>query len=98
MTSQHGGASHHAPAAPASGKVQKRRRFRWGLLIPAVLLVGVIIWLMVGHKKPAAPSRGSAPVSVQMVKVAQANIPLSVTALGQAQAWQSVLFKAQVSG
>jgi multidrug efflux system membrane fusion protein len=33
-----------------------------------------------------------------MVKVTPADVPLSVTALGQAQAWQSVLVKAQVSG
>jgi multidrug efflux system membrane fusion protein len=98
MTSQHGGAPHDAPAAPSSGSAQKRRRFRWGLLIPAVVLIGLIIWLAVGHKKPAAPQKGTAPVTVQMSKVTPANVALSVTALGQAQAWQSVLVKAQVSG
>jgi multidrug efflux system membrane fusion protein len=100
MTSQHGGAPHDAPAAPSSGSAHKRRRFRWGLLIPAVVLIGLIIWLAVGHKKPAATAQkgGNAPVTVQMSKVTPANVALSVSALGQAQAWQSVLVKAQVSG
>jgi multidrug efflux system membrane fusion protein len=98
MTLQNGGALHDAPAAPRPGNAPKRRHFRWGLLIPAVLLVGLIIWLAVGHKKPVAPVKGNAPVTVAMTKVTPASVPLSVTALGQAQAWQSVLVKAQVTG
>ena len=98
MTSQNGGGPRDTPAASFAGSASKRRRFRWGLLIPAVVLVGLIVWLSMGHKKPPAPQKGGAPVTVQMSKVTPADVALSVTALGQAQAWQSVLVKAQVSG
>jgi multidrug efflux system membrane fusion protein len=54
--------------------------------------------MMQVQKKPVAPQRGTAPITVATSKVATTTVPLTVSALGQAQAWQSVLVKAQVSG
>jgi multidrug efflux system membrane fusion protein len=84
--------------AETSPQPQKRRRgFRWGMLIPVVILAAVLAWLAFGQKKKEAP-RARGAIAVAMAKVTPADVPLSVTAIGQAQAWQSVLVKAQVSG
>ena len=72
-------------------------RFRWGFVALAVVLVGLIAWLMFGGKKAAkAPPQPS--VAVATAKVAVRDFPMVVTALGSAQAWQGVLIRAQVNG
>lgn len=97
MTEYSGGGFNDTPAATSPPTRKSRRRFRWGLLIPVVILAAVLAWLALGHKKKEPPRRTGA-VAVSTAKVTEADVPLSVTALGQAQAWQAVLVKAQVSG
>jgi len=72
------------------------RRFRWGMLIPVAVLAAVVAWI-VFHPKPvkkAAPPK--VPVSAAVV-TAQ-DVPVAVSAIGAAQAWQGVTIQAQVSG
>jgi multidrug efflux system membrane fusion protein len=74
-----------------------RRRFRWGFVLLGVLLVGLLIWLwIVTHPAPKKPAPPSVPVSV--AKVTVQDVPVSVEALGAAQAWQGVLINTQVNG
>jgi multidrug efflux system membrane fusion protein len=61
------------------------------------LLVGLIIWLVLVQHKPAKAAR-SPVVSVTVAKVARQDVPLEITALGAAQAWQGVTINPQVSG
>jgi len=72
------------------------RRFRWGFVALAVALVALIAWLVLSQK-PAKP-KGPAPVAVTVAKATSQDVPLYVTALGAAQAWQGVLINPQVSG
>ncbi len=74
-----------------------RRRFRWGFVVPAVLIVALILWLVLSHHKAAKPA-GPAPVSVTVGKVAQQDVTVTVDSLGAAQAWLGVTLHAQVSG
>jgi membrane fusion protein, multidrug efflux system len=61
----------------------------------ALAILAALIWYLVsGSPKPAAPK--AIPVSV--AKVVAQDVPVSVTALGAAQAWYSVTVLAQVSG
>jgi multidrug efflux system membrane fusion protein len=73
-----------------------RRRFRWGFALLGVLLIALIVWAVFGHKKPEKPPPPKVPVSVAQVSVQ--DVPLSVDALGAAQAWQAVLINPQVNG
>ena len=74
-----------------------RRRFRWGFVILAVLAVALAAWAIFGGKKPAKTEKKAAtPVAV--AKVVVRDMPVGVTALGAAQAWASVLVRAQVNG
>ena len=73
-----------------------RRRFRWGFALLGVLLIALIAWAVFGHKKPDQPAPHKIPVSVAQVSVR--DVPLSVDALGAAQAWQAVLINPQVNG
>jgi len=73
-----------------------RRRFRWGLLAIGVLAVALVLWV-VFHKKPAPPPKAPS-VSVNVAKAATQDVPVSITALGAAQAWKSDTIVAQVSG
>ena len=72
------------------------RRFRWGFVALAVALVALIAWLMISQK-PAQP-KGPQAVAVTVAKATRQDVPLYVTALGAAQAWQGVLINPQVSG
>jgi multidrug efflux system membrane fusion protein len=73
------------------------RRFRWQFIIPAVLLAAIVAWLIFGHKAPAKPTKPPA-VSVSVAKVGVQDIPVSITALGAAQAWRGVVVRTQVNG
>jgi multidrug efflux system membrane fusion protein len=73
-----------------------RRRFRWGFALLGVLLIALIVWAVFGHKKPDKAAPPKIPVSVAQVSVQ--DVPLSIDALGAAQAWQGVLINPQVNG
>ncbi|HZZ88216.1 MAG TPA: efflux RND transporter periplasmic adaptor subunit [Caulobacteraceae bacterium] len=73
------------------------RRFRWGFALLGAVLVGLIAWLALGGQ-PAKPAHGAPPVPVTVAKATTQDVPVTVTALGAAQAWQSVLIVPQVSG
>ena len=72
------------------------RRFRWGLIPLALILAGLVIWLMNANHKPAKAKTPSTAVTV--AKATQTSLPLYVTALGAAQAWKGVLINPQVTG
>ncbi len=73
-----------------------RRRFPWGLLVIGGLSAGLIAWVVL-HKPKAEPKRS--PVTpVAVAKATVQDVPVSITALGAAQAWKSVTIRAQVSG
>jgi membrane fusion protein, multidrug efflux system len=72
------------------------RRFRWTLVALGAVAVVAVAWL-VFHKKPAAKP-GPQPISVSVATVTAQDVPVSITALGAAQAWTSDTILAQVSG
>jgi multidrug efflux system membrane fusion protein len=72
------------------------RRFRWGLIVPALVLAALVAWLVFQPK----PVKKTAPPAVP-VTAAQAqtqDVPVAVNAIGAALAWQAVTIQAQVSG
>jgi multidrug efflux system membrane fusion protein len=73
------------------------RRLRWGFALLGALLVGLIIWLVLAQQKPAKAAKPPT-VSVTVAKVQRQDMPLVVTALGAAQAWQGVIINPQVNG
>jgi multidrug efflux system membrane fusion protein len=73
-----------------------RRRFRWLFVLLAVLAVGLVLFTLL-HKKKAAPAKPP-QVSVNVVEVTSQDVPVSINALGAAQAWRSDTIVAQVSG
>jgi len=73
-----------------------RRRLRWVFVVLLAIAVVLVLWVIF-HKKPAPPPKAQA-VSVSVAKVAVQDIPISITALGAAQAWRSDTILAQVSG
>jgi multidrug efflux system membrane fusion protein len=73
------------------------RRFRWGFAALGVLLVALIVWAFFESQKPKGP-KGPPPVPVSVAKVTSQDVPVTVTALGAAQAWQGVLIVPQING
>jgi multidrug efflux system membrane fusion protein len=76
--------------------MQPPRRFRWGFVALAVVLIALIAWLAL-FPKPAKP-KGQPPVPVTVAAVTQQDVPTTISALGAAQAWQGVLINPQVNG
>jgi membrane fusion protein, multidrug efflux system len=74
------------------------RRWRLGWLFVAFCVAGValVAWLFL-RKQPPAVS-GPQPVPVSVATVSLRDVPISITALGAAQAWTGVTVTAQVSG
>jgi multidrug efflux system membrane fusion protein len=73
-----------------------RRRFRWGLLAVGVLAVALVLWVVL---RPAPPKPHQPPPTAVTIAVAKVqDVPVSITALGAAQAWRNVTIHAQVSG
>jgi len=73
-----------------------RRRRNWVFALLGCLALALIAWV-VFHKKSPKPS-APPPIPVTAVKAGQRDLPISVTALGAAQAWTSDTIFAQVSG
>jgi len=71
------------------------RRLRWGFFVPGVLLVALVAGCL-GQQKPA--SRRPPAVAVSVAKVSTEDVPITISALGSAQAWQGVLIVPQISG
>lgn len=76
---------------------QTSLRLRWGLLLAAAVVIGLCSWLAFGRHKPDK-IQATLPVSVSAARVAMADIPVAIQALGAAQAWQGVVIRAQVNG
>ena len=73
-----------------------RRRFRWGLAAVGIVAIALVAWLML-HKPKAEPKR-TPPTAVAVARATIQDMPVSITALGAAQAWKSVTIRAQVGG
>jgi len=74
----------------------KHPRLRWIFVALCAVALVLLAWVIF-HKKPAAtPKPRSIPVSVATVSVQ--DVPVTITALGAAQAWTSDTILAQVSG
>lgn len=76
--------------------MERSGQFRWGLVGVGVLAAGLVSWGLL-RKEPerALPPR---PTPVAVEKVALRDVPVSINALGAAQAWQSVVVRPQISG
>ncbi len=72
------------------------RRLRWVSIALGAVAIVLFAWL-VFDRKPVAKA-GPQPVSVSVAMVTVQDVPLSITALGAAQAWTSDTILAQVSG
>ena len=72
-----------------------RRRFHWAFVVLGLIALGLIAWVLLKpHPKPSAEHA----VPVAVARVTTQDFPISVTALGAAQAWTSDTILAQVSG
>jgi membrane fusion protein, multidrug efflux system len=74
----------------------ERRRFRWVFVALGVLAIALVLWVVL-HKKPAKPQKPPA-IAVAVARATVQDVPVSITALGAAQAWYSDTILAQVSG
>lgn len=84
-------------AIPESGHLgMTRKRRAWILAALGLLALALISWVMF-HQAPAKPPPVPA-IPVAEVKATSQDVPVSITALGAAQAWTSVAVFAQVSG
>ena len=74
----------------------QHRRFRWGFAVLGVVLVVLVAWVIF-HPRTAPPQKPP-PVPVTVAKVVVQDMPISISGLGAAQAWKSVLINTQVNG
>jgi multidrug efflux system membrane fusion protein len=73
-----------------------RRRFSWIFAGLGVVAIALVLWV-VFHRKPAPkPKPPRTPVTTAVAQTA--DVPVSITALGAAQAWRSDTILAQVTG
>jgi multidrug efflux system membrane fusion protein len=76
-------------------------RWKWALIVIAIVLAGVIAWRLVSQRTAATRAGGGAsdaPVPVTVVAVEQKDVPIYLSALGTVQALNTVTITAQVSG
>ena len=73
------------------------RRFRWGFVLLGAVLVALLVALWIITHQPPKPGKPP-PVAVSVAKVMVQDVPVTVTGLGAAQAWQGVLIRPQVNG
>lgn len=72
------------------------RRFYWVTAGLALVVVALIAWRVLGTKPAETPKPHPVPVSVAVAAIQ--DVPVSLTALGTAQAWKSVTVRTQVNG
>ena len=72
------------------------RRFRWVFGVLGAVAIALFAFAIL-HKAPAKAAKPPA-VPVTVAKAATQDFPVSITALGAAQAWKSDTIVAQVSG
>jgi multidrug efflux system membrane fusion protein len=73
-----------------------RRRFHWAFVVLGIIAVGLVAWVIF-HKGPP-PAAAPHPIPVTAAKAVVADVPVTITSLGAAQAWTSDTVLAQVSG
>lgn len=71
-------------------------RTRWILASVGIAAIAIIAFLLL-QKKPAH-ARSPAAVPVSVARATEEDFPISITALGAAQAWKSDMILAQVTG
>ena len=71
-------------------------RRRWAFAALSVVAVALVAWVTL-RKKPV-PTPKPQPIAVSVAKVAVQDVPVSIAALGAAQAWTSDTILARVSG
>jgi multidrug efflux system membrane fusion protein len=72
-----------------------RRRIHWGFAVLGALAIALVLWVLLKpHPKPQRPHL----IPVAAVRATVQDVPVSITALGAAQAWTSDTIFAQVSG
>ena len=76
------------------------KRFRWGFVAVGGLAAVLVVWATAGHPKASRNDRDKKPAAtpVAVAMVTNQDLPISINAIGAAQAWQNVLIRAQVSG
>ena len=73
------------------------RRFRWGFVALGVAFVVLVAWLWITtHPKPKPAKAPSVPVTTATATLQ--DVPVVISALGAAQAWQAVTLNAQITG
>lgn len=72
-------------------------RHRVLILAVAAVAIGALCWLALARHKPATGAAAPA-VAVTAATATLADVPVSIQALGAAQAWQGVVIRPQVSG
>ena len=77
--------------------MEQPKRRRLGFVILGVLLAALILWVIFGGHKTVKPAK-SPSVPVTVAKAAVQDVPLAITALGAAQAWEGVTIRTQVNG
>ena len=76
-------------------------RWKWALIVAAIVLAGIVGWRLVSQREAAAQrgrGAGDAPVPVTVVPVDQKDVPVYLSALGTVQALNTVTINAQVAG
>src|ERR1700761_7492570 len=73
------------------------RRFSWGFVVVGAVLVALVAWLWIATHPKAKPAKAPS-VPVTTAKATIQDVPVVVSALGAAQAWQAVTINAQVTG
>lgn len=68
----------------------------WPSIALAAVAIVLVAWLLLDRKHAVKP--GPQPVAVSVATVTAQDVPVSITALGAAQAWTSDTILAQVSG
>jgi multidrug efflux system membrane fusion protein len=73
-----------------------RRRFSWIFVSLGALAIILVLWVVLHPKPKPKPKPPGVPVTTAVAQTA--DVPVSVTALGVAQAWRSDTILSQVTG